>query len=104
MSYEHSFTTNFYYSGCADSTRREDLTAKERRRPTCVYMAVLAMPRRQWNRMCKACFPTVPPDMVDADMVMDLVYETNTVSNLNSPVEVWIDAEGWHTVQVWDDA
>jgi hypothetical protein len=41
--------------------------------------------------------------MVDADMVMEMIRETNTVSNLNSPVEVWIDPKGWHTVVVWDD-
>ena len=28
--------------------------------------------------------------------------ETDTVSNLDSPVEVWIDSEGYHTIEVYD--
>ncbi len=33
--------------------------------------------------------------------LMAMVREVSTCSNLNVPVEVWIDSEGWYTVRVY---
>jgi len=35
-------------------------------------------------------------------MVVVKVQETDTCRNLDSPVEVFIDSEGWHTLLVYD--
>ena len=48
-------------------------------------------------------WPDVEPYMVTAAMVMDRIRETNTCGNLNSPVEVYIDPQGIHSVLVWED-
>ena len=45
-------------------------------------------------------FPDNPEDIGVAD-VLELVRRTNTCSNLDTPVEVWIDENGYHTVRVW---
>jgi hypothetical protein len=34
--------------------------------------------------------------------VMDKIRETNTCGSLSSPVDVWIDEEGYFTVDVYD--
>ena len=35
--------------------------------------------------------------------ILDAVRETNTCTDLETPVEVWIDAEGYHTFLVYDE-
>ena len=35
-------------------------------------------------------------------MIMDRILETDIVGCLSVPVEVWIDDEGYYTVEVYD--
>lgn len=95
MSYSHSFANGFYYD-------EDEAAPNKSKRPTSVHMALRSMKSKDWKAMCKDVFPGVEPDYVDIDMVMDKIMETDTVSNLDSPVEVWIDEEGYHTIEVYD--
>ena len=53
--------------------------------------------------MCTDCFPDgVDPDHVTPEAVLELIQNTDTCTDLRSPVSVWIDAEGYHTLEVHD--
>ncbi len=95
MSYSHSFSPEFYYG---DET--EDL--RKSKRPTTVRQALFSMPHKDWLAMCEDLFPDCEASCLDLDPVMDKIMETNTVSNLTVPVRVWIDPEGYYTVDVYD--
>ncbi len=97
MAYSHSFSPEFYGDvyGPGESTSR----------PTTVAQAIVSMrelERDRWERMAKEVFG-VPGDHLSEDEVFDKIIETDTVSNLTSPVEVWIDEDGYYTLLVWDD-
>lgn len=90
MSFSHSFSEDFYYQeGWETKTRH----------PTSVAQALFSMPKKKWNRMCRDVFG-VKGDLIDVETVMDKIRETNTCTDLSVPVEVWIDEEGYYTVQV----
>lgn len=69
-------------------------------RPTSVFQALISMAPEDWHLMAHEVFG-VEPDRLDADTVMARVLETNTCRNLDSPVEVFIDSEGFHTILVY---
>lgn len=93
MSFEHSFAEDFYRNGTEQTKTKK---------PTSLENALFNMPRREWNNMCREVFDCKPM-YVDIDMVMEKIMETNTVLNLTPPVEVYIDAEGFYSVKVWDE-
>ena len=98
MSFGHSFTEGFYY----DEQVQNDAAPNKSKRPTSVAMALRSMPKKKWNAMCKDVFGC-SPDFVDLDTVMDKIRETDTVGTLSVPVDVWIDEEGYYTVDVYDN-
>lgn len=91
MSFEHSFDSDFYINGTEQSNTKK---------PTSVYNALFNMPKKQYNQMCKEIFNC---KYVDLDVVFEKIMETNTVGNLNSPVEVYIDPKGYYSIMVWDE-
>lgn len=93
MSYAHSFSSDFY--GNPDNPRKQE-------RPTCVVNALASMPEARWCEMVADVFPGRDSNAVSLSDVLDQVMETDTVSNLDSPVEVWIDSDGFHRVLVYD--
>lgn len=100
MSYELSFGPEFFYA------EHDDHFGGETERPTTVYAAIRSLAKfhpEYWQRMVADVFPTVPADRVDADMVMEQIRKTNACHNLQSPIEVYIDEEGWHSVTVYDE-
>ena len=42
------------------------------------------------------------PDHLTVETVLEKVRETDTCRDLRSPVEVYVDPEGYHTVRVYD--
>ncbi len=93
MAYGHSFNPAFY--GSPDHAEQTD-------RPTSVCDALRSMPDEVWDEMCREVFGC-DPDYVDLDTALGKVIDTDTVSNLTVPVRVWIDLEGYYTVDVYDD-
>lgn len=101
MSYELSFSPDFFYAEDDDHFGHEDIEF-----PLTVWQALKKMkhaPSLNWQEMCEDVFPDVPWEMVDIEMVMEKVRETNSCSDLRSPVEVYIDESGWHSVKVYDE-
>ena len=97
MAYSHSFSPEFY----GDIYEPDGLTS----RPTTVAQAIVSMKeleRNQWDRTAKEVFG-VPGEHLLEDEVFEKIIETDTVSNLTSPVEVWIDEDGYYTLLVWDE-
>ena len=91
MAYAHSFALNFY--GDLDFIDRSD-------RPKNLADAIASMPKEAWDKMAQEVFG-VSGDVLQVDDVYRKAIETNTVSNLDSPVSVWIDPEGAYTVEVY---
>jgi hypothetical protein len=71
------------------------------KRPYSVYGALRAMSNKDWKNMCKDVF-NCKPDYVDIETVMTQIAEVDTCSDLGSPVNVWIDDEGYYTVSVYE--
>jgi hypothetical protein len=74
---------------------------KDNPKPDSVWSAIHAMTEEDWNGMCEDCFPGIEPEYVTPESVIDMVRETDTCSSLSSPVEVWIDSEGYHRILVY---
>lgn len=70
-------------------------------RPTSVWQAIISMNEEEWNDLAKEVFH-VDPRFLTPEAVLEKIEETDSVTDLRSPVEVWIDKEGWHTVKVYD--
>ena len=95
VSYALSFSPQFFLADDPDVIKRSE-------RPTCVYQALLSMRQETWDAMARDVFGC-DPARLDPFTVMDKVRETDTCSNLDSPVQVWIDAEGWYDVLVYEE-
>lgn len=72
-------------------------------RPTSVYQAVSTMSDEDWWRMADEVFGGRPPELITVEMVMEKIRETDSCRDLRSPVEVYIDPDGWHSVRVFDE-
>jgi len=97
MVYSHSFSPEFY----GDIYEPGEPTS----RPTTVAQAIVSMKeleRDRWDRMAEEVFG-VYGEHLSEDVVLEKILETDTVSNLTSPVEVWIDEDGYYTLLVWDE-
>ncbi len=70
-------------------------------RPTSVLQAILSLSGQERIELARDLFG-VSPDHLTAEAVLARVIDTNTVENLDSPVCVWIDETGLHTLLVHD--
>lgn len=93
MAYAHSFSQAFY--GDPYNTTKSE-------RPTTVCDALASMPDKDWRKMCKAVFKR-SADHVDIDDVLREIMAVDTVGTLSVPVDVWIDGDGFYTVDVYDE-
>tara|TARA_Y100000310_G_scaffold286972_1_gene311563 strand:+ start:1714 stop:2049 length:336 start_codon:yes stop_codon:yes gene_type:complete len=111
MSYELSFSQEFFQThmcGAAVPGTEEGtvvITGEHWsddpviQKPKSVYQALVAMSHQEWHAVCEILGKH--SDMVSIDDMLRMVQKTNTCSNLSTPVEVWIDPEGWHTIKVY---
>lgn len=95
MTYALSFSERFFLS-------RDSETVRPSPQPTCVYQALLSMRQETWDAMVRDVFGGHPAQL-DALTVLEKIRETDTCSNLDSPVQVWIDPEGRYDVLVYDE-
>jgi len=70
--------------------------------PLSVLQAIESLSREQRAAIARDVFGVDAADLSD-DLIQQQVLKTDTCTNLTSPVEVWIDREGFHTVLVHDD-
>jgi hypothetical protein len=64
-----------------------------------LYQAIVSIEKETWRNLARHVFG-VAPDRLTADAVLKKAVETNTCDSPVSPVEVWIDPEGYYTVLV----
>jgi len=101
MSFELSFSPEFYFAEGEPYDRR-DLALNADGQPYSVYSAICLMAekdKRAWRHLAKEVFGC-KPEHLTAETVLDKIQETNTCGTLSVPVDVWIDPEGYHTVEV----
>ena len=94
MAYSLSFAPGFFCEGAPGAIPTSD-------RPTSVYQAILSIQADEWLRIARDVF-NADPDRLDPWQVLDRIRITNTCSNLDSPVHVWIDEAGFYGVDVYD--
>jgi hypothetical protein len=97
MAYSHSFSPEFYGDVC------DVLDQPWNPRPTTLADAMANMPKRLWREMARDVFGLrgAQVDYLDLETVLSKAIETDTVTNLCTPVEVWIDADGFYRVEVY---
>jgi hypothetical protein len=58
----------------------------------------------RWEYLCRELFPKMKlgtHKYVEIDSVMDVIVATDTVTDLSTPVEVWIDEDGYWRILVY---
>jgi len=93
LAYAHSFSADFY--GDAYYGEYEHRS----RRPVDLSEAIFSMTKREYRKLCRRKFNGFEAGVED---IMLMAIETDTVSNFDSPVEVWIDPDGDFRVLVYD--
>ena len=59
----------------------------------------MSLPADEWAALARDVFHC-PPDNLDVQVVLQRIQETDTCENLNSPVRVYIDTEGYYSILV----
>ncbi len=102
-SYELSFSPEFFF---AEGEPYDGGPEIPTRRPISVWSAIESMrlgdPGR-WAEMAREVFGLDNPQYLTPETVMDKVQETNTCGDLSSPVDVYVDPEGYFTLDVYDE-
>ena len=97
MSYALSFSPEFFREISSSETR----TCDPINRPTSVSQALANLSVETWSRLARDVF-RCEPHHLDIEAVLAKIEETNTCLNLDSPVEVAIDANSDFTILVYD--
>lgn len=93
MSYSLSFSEDFFVG---DDPERIEPSV----RPTTVYQAILSLQEDTWREMAREVF-SLAADQLAPETVLAKIIETNTCSNLEEHVEVWIDPHGTYSLAVY---
>ena len=103
--FRHSAAVTYALSFGPDFFRPEDRGEASRHlpsnRPTSVEQAVLQLSNETWRRLARDIFHC-ETEFLSIEAVLEKIDETNTCLNLDSPVEVAIDADGDFTILVYD--
>lgn len=97
MSYSLSFSPEFFLR----DGEPYDSDRGPAEKPNSVWQAIISMPVDEWESMAKEVF-NCEGEYLTPETVLEKIQETNTCSDLESPVEVWIDSEGNYRLMVWD--
>ena len=81
----------------------------EKGRPITIAQAICELTQEERDQITRlACFPDGQELelnkslYISEEAILEWVLGTNTVSSLRSPVEVWIDKEGYYKLKVYD--
>lgn len=71
--------------------------------PITIEQALWEISTEDWDKMIKSLFfgSYQPESSVGVEQVMDIIKETNICTNLDFPVEVWIDKTGNFKIKVY---
>lgn len=98
MPYELSFAPEFFLA----EGEPYDGGPEHGDRPCSVWGAILLALGDPVQRAEIAAVVRCLPQFLTPEEVLEQVQKVNTCSNLDTPVRVWIDSEGWLTLAVWD--
>lgn len=102
MSYSLSFSPEFF--GLPGELYDSDYTEEHGDRPYSVIGALRALDEDTWINIAVDVFG-MGDDMAEyltIESVLDKIRETDMCTDLRSPVAVWIDPEGYYTIDVYD--
>ena len=94
MSYALSFSPEFFVGGESDAQAPSAT-------PTSVRQAIGSLSAAAWCELAAAVFDVRPEDL-SPERVFEQVLATSTCTNLNEPVEVWIDPQGDYRLLVFN--
>jgi hypothetical protein len=97
MTYALSFARDFFWGDPSGSQEQMDSS----KHPTSVCQAIISISQQEFRTLAREVFHT-EPECLDVATVIEKIRETNTCRNLNSPVEVFIDPDGNHSILVYD--
>jgi hypothetical protein len=95
MPHALSFSPDFFHGEPPVPCDRECV------RPESVEQAIMCLSQETWAALAEEVFG-VDPSQLDVETVLRRIEETNTCRNLDSPVEVFIDADGDFSVFVYE--
>jgi hypothetical protein len=101
MSYELSFSPEFFFAE-GEPYDTSELSLDEQGRPTSVYSALSLIAQNdpaRWREIADSI--GMDAEYVSVEDIVGTIIETNTCSNIDTPVHVWVDPEGEHTVAVY---
>lgn len=102
MAYSLSFSEEFFLAE-GEPYDRSDRAVNSEGKPVSLYSAICMMPDEQWKEIAADLFNLKgEPGLLAPEAVFEMARETGTCSNLNSPVEVWIDSDGEYRVKVYE--
>ena len=103
MSFDLSFSNEFF----TGTEQIEDIEVIEK--PTNVLQSIISLHANDidffWE-MVQDVFNIEKMDYLPESLIIDIldkIRETNTCTDLSSPISVWIDSEGIYTLEVYDD-
>lgn len=102
MSFALDFTEDFF----TGTESLEDIPISKS--PTNVLQGIISWYHddpETFKEMVQEVLDTKMPDYLPETLPFDLldkIREVNTCTSLTSPVSVWIDSEGYHTIEVYD--
>lgn len=113
MAYDLSFTAEFFCDGDP-----YEVEAAKNNRPTNVLQALFTWAQDDFEEWAECVEDVLGMSLGEIERLniedypdqqlnlchdlMKKIEETNTCSNLDSPVAVWIDKEGFYTVDVYE--
>lgn len=100
MSFDLNFSEEFFYNVSEPYDSNEPIKDK----PTSVWEAICHCQQKdpmKWEHIANDVFKLASGYSLSEESVMNKIRETNTCSNLDSPVQVWIDSQGFFTLSVY---
>lgn len=91
MAFSHSFAADFY---------GDVYNAAPCKRPTNLADAIASIDEETWAAMAADIFDCAP-EFLDVETVFLTAIKTDTVGDYCTPVDVWIDSEGFYRVDVY---
>lgn len=101
MAFELSFSPEFFLAE-GEPYDRPDVAVNADGKPISVYSAIVMLSPEEREAIARDVFDCEDWEAVSAEAILEKIRETNSCADLISPVEVHIDANGWHSVQVWE--
>lgn len=101
MPYELSFSPEFFLAE-GEPYDRSGLALNRAGKPISLYSALCLALENEDFRVRASETLGVRTYHLTATFLLEKAQEVNTCGTLSCPVDVWLDAQGWLTVDVWE--